>query len=349
MKYARRADVAMPASLNAEGSKAADERSRAMEFYANLTDSHNCRQPSNEFEVNPDAAATDCTHGSETFAGMPRLADSAKRSFSFRAYKGEDVKKALSELFKNKCAYCESEFSSVTSMHVEHYRPKQRIAGEPEHPGYWWLASTWENLLPACPMCNSGEYQEVHRLTDEEEYTQPFNGRAHRLGKLDHFPIKGARAMQASQVSAEVPLLIDPSATDPALHLEWVNEERSLVTARKDSSGAPDERGYTTYRVLGLNRQALVDKRTGIMLRVKKILQRVERDAIRAIQTQDPVARADLLKEIDDGIVDAESFTNSDQPYSMMAKTLVSQTLLRIAETLERAGSFSARSSGCLR
>lgn len=343
MKYAKRAEVAMPASLNAEGSKAADERSRAMEFYADLTDSHN------EVEVNPNAASKDLANDSGTFAGMSKPTDSAKRSFSFRAYKGEDVKQALSELFKNKCAYCESEFSSVTSMHVEHYRPKQRIAGEPNHPGYWWLASTWENLLPACPMCNSGEYQEVHRLTDEEEYTQPFNGRAYRLGKLDHFPISGPRAIHASQVSAEVPLLIDPSATDPSLHLAWVNEELSLVTAREDSSGARDELGYTTYRVLGLNRQALVDKRTGIMLRIKKILQRVERDAVRAIQTHDPIARADLLKEIEDGIVDAESFTNSDQPYSMMAKTLVSQTLLRIDETLESARSLSARSNGCQR
>ncbi|MEF9674035.1 hypothetical protein QNM99_25505 [Pseudomonas sp. PCH446] len=39
-------------------------------------------------------------------------------------------------------------------MDVEHYRPKGAVSEDASHPGYWWVAMDWDNLLPSCIDCN---------------------------------------------------------------------------------------------------------------------------------------------------------------------------------------------------
>jgi uncharacterized protein (TIGR02646 family) len=57
-------------------------------------------------------------------------------------YKQADIRVALNNIYKGKCAFCEQK-EEVT--HVEHYRPKKK---------YYWLAYSWDNLLMSCPSCN---------------------------------------------------------------------------------------------------------------------------------------------------------------------------------------------------
>src|SRR5688500_10656800 len=77
-------------------------------------------------------------------------------SFTYAAYKLPTVKEAIQTLFHGKCAYCESNYTNVHPVDVEHFRPKGRIVveGKPSKPGYYWLAARWENLLPSCIDCN---------------------------------------------------------------------------------------------------------------------------------------------------------------------------------------------------
>jgi hypothetical protein len=77
--------------------------------------------------------------------------------------------------FNGKCAYCETRITAFTP-HAEHFRPKGRVQDlkpnanddtlefvkivdedgeEIEHPGYFWLAYHWQNLLPSCEFCNT--------------------------------------------------------------------------------------------------------------------------------------------------------------------------------------------------
>lgn len=97
--------------------------------------------------------------------------------FSFSVYKHADVKERLEELFHGKCAYCESRYSSTRPMDVEHYRPKGRVAESEGHPGYYWLAAEWTNLLPSCIDCNRRRNQFDERLQDLRS-----------LRKQDQFP-----------------------------------------------------------------------------------------------------------------------------------------------------------------
>lgn len=54
---------------------------------------------------------------------------------------------ALAELFRRKCAYCESPIEHVSPAHIEHFAPKS--LSEYEHRAFDWL-----NWLYACPRCN---------------------------------------------------------------------------------------------------------------------------------------------------------------------------------------------------
>lgn len=73
----------------------------------------------------------------------------------------------LANVFYKKCAYCETPVGRSV-FHAEHYRPKGRVTAdkkkvkikndlgkEVDHPGYFWLAFHWKNLLPSCALCNT--------------------------------------------------------------------------------------------------------------------------------------------------------------------------------------------------
>ena len=119
-------------------------------------------------------------------------------------YKDVEVKKALEKLFHNKCAYCEGQSTSQGPWDVEHYRPKGRVKENSNHPGYYWLAYTWDNLLPSCTFCNQ-------RRIDQATWDDPVTGPA--AGKLDQYPLldEQDRAMDPdADLDKEKPLLLNP-------------------------------------------------------------------------------------------------------------------------------------------
>ncbi len=88
----------------------------------------------------------------------------------------------LDYTFHNKCAYCETPVVGFPGD-AEHFRPKGRVrirsaADDLEivtivdeqgdkiaHPGYFWLAYHWDNLLPACETCNRGGKNDLFPVT----------------------------------------------------------------------------------------------------------------------------------------------------------------------------------------
>jgi hypothetical protein len=107
-----------------------------------------------------------------------RLADPAIDKFRYKFTEGiwKDLKRWLFEhVFQRKCAYCESTLELDRYLgDAEHYRPKGNVTNKKnratrvrvvvkldngediDHPGYFWLAYDWRNLMPACSDCNSG-------------------------------------------------------------------------------------------------------------------------------------------------------------------------------------------------
>lgn len=165
--------------------------------------------------------------------------------------KDKVYKDAIPFLFKltnGRCAYCESKLPTQPPD-LEHYRPKGRVRedkgleGAEPHPGYWWLAYEWTNMLPSCIDCNRVRYH-------------PDGDNVTAAGKGDHFPIKGTRARTPEDsLENEVPLLLDP--LDPRCkwddHFEFSEDGR--IRARTEFA-------EETLKMLGLNlREQLVSLR----------------------------------------------------------------------------------------
>lgn len=159
----------------------------------------------------------------------------------------------LLEIFGGKCAYCETRITSNQPGDVEHFRPKGRVVGDDfkpvrtshpskgtiDHPGYFWLAYDWSNLLPSCIDCN--RYRK-HGVDDPQG-----------AGKADRFPVKGQHICDPQQLGTEQPFLIDPTKVQPSQHLEF-HPDGTV-------SGLTEE-GRRTIELFGLNlREGLVEAR----------------------------------------------------------------------------------------
>jgi uncharacterized protein (TIGR02646 family) len=177
-----------------------------------------------------------------------------QRRLQFTVYARPEVKAALNALFQGKCAYCETPLVSAVGD-IEQFRPKASVSEAPEHPGYWWLANSWENLLIACHYCN--------RMTKTEARD---GGRFELIGKHNRFPLidesQRAYSLEAD-LSLEQPLLLDPTVDDPASHLTFSDDGQVF---------SETERGNATISILGFNRLNLVEQRRSTAMRYRSLL-----------------------------------------------------------------------------
>lgn len=209
--------------------------------------------------------------------------------------------------FRGKCAYCECWLTDFQYGDIEHFRPKKGVTdmddrpvlvsnedGGPrvEHPGYFWLAYDWTNLLPSCQRCN-----------------QPGNERdgdaERRIGKRTRFPVAGRRAWKPDHdLREEKPLLINPVTEDPASHLA-VDVDTGVVVPQS-------ERGQACIDVFGLNvRDRLPEERLKSMNEIRGLL--VKHLYGGAEQRQECVAKLTRIKEGREGnhTLAARSFLTS--------------------------------------
>lgn len=164
-------------------------------------------------------------------------------------YNHDTVKEALSLLYHDKCAYCESKITSGAYLQVEHYRPKAKVDAKDlpngqVHKGYYWLGNEWSNLLFACQKCNQ------------------------QGAKGNRFPILGIRVLTHPQdlshyfilhqsMLDEIPLLLNPELVDPSDHLSI---DHVGVLHGKSGSGDISIQIYRLNRVdLIIERKKIID------------------------------------------------------------------------------------------
>jgi uncharacterized protein (TIGR02646 family) len=122
------------------------------------------------------------------------------------SYKADDIKVKLNNKYHGKCAYCEQ---IVEQIHVEHYRPKRK-RGKDSY-AYYWLAFSWDNLLLACPNCNSNK---GNKFKIEGSRVRFANNKTN---------IKNINSHSSKYDILEKPFMINPEVTDP---LGYINFSR---------------------------------------------------------------------------------------------------------------------------
>jgi hypothetical protein len=266
--------------------------------------------------------------------------DPKKGAFPFAAYKDDEVKRALEALFHGKCAYCETFFANSAPVDVEHYRPKGRVAEDTSHPGYWWLAMDWHNLLPSCIDCNRRRGQIVvgqgSSLQDLLRTSRTRTGHpTSQSGKQDSFPIAGARIpAESTNYAAEAALLLDPCRDDPETDLVFHIDHNNPLGLVLPTGGpaTPSPRGTTSIHTYGLNRLRLVQERTRLLRRLEFLGNIAVELSDMAAEIADPAVKDALPQGRSDAIVqrlrfladrtlaEMRSMAEPTEPFSALAR-----------------------------
>jgi hypothetical protein len=169
----------------------------------------------------------------------------------------------LDNVFNEKCAYCETPVVRAT-FHGEHFRPKGRVQfrdldqkklkrgltrqdwhpdapsrlSDVDHPGYFWLAYNWKNLLPSCEFCNTAagkkdqfpvgaQFVGIKRLTQAEIATLK-----EKIIQSPTWP--DLYYLQPDDLDAlEDRYLVHPYFDDPTEH--FVFDDSGMVAAKPES------------------------------------------------------------------------------------------------------------------
>ncbi|MFM9829001.1 MAG: hypothetical protein ACKVOB_09715 [Sphingomonas sp.] len=264
--------------------------------------------------------------------GAPAPAAPKKPSYDFKVYKDPAHKAALEKLFFGKCAYCETFYNATAPVDIEHYRPKGEVAEAPGHPGYWWLAMVWENLLPSCIDCNRKRNQLVPKQSSDlaDLYSNSIRLASGQSGKKDSFPIRdpATRATrEAMPVAAEDALLLNPCIHDPEAYLAWhFPADAPIALALPVANPVKALVAATSIHVYGLNRLGLVQERTRV-LRHLEVLGDVTLQLGHIVQDLDDLA---------DGMVPPDDRLDGPGPRSIARR--VDTLLTRMIDEMKALG-----------
>jgi uncharacterized protein (TIGR02646 family) len=171
-----------------------------------------------------------------------------------------DLNPHLASLRNRKCWYSES-LNPTADKNVDHFRPKNRVAEDPTHEGYWWLAFASSNYRYSSQWCNQ-------RRVDDESGTSG--------GKWDHFPLcsEYRARLEGDDIQLEIPELLDPVDPD-----DW-----KLLTFRPDGHPIPAmQEGTIEYRraaksidVYHLHCRELVEDRRTVASTIQRLVQDLE-------------------------------------------------------------------------
>ncbi|MFD4706964.1 hypothetical protein ACFWM3_19135 [Gottfriedia sp. NPDC058432] len=241
----------------------------------------------------------------ETQRAISHYSSKKTEEFNFIVYK--DVKEELVNMFNGKCAYCETKIVDTQYPHIEHYRPKGKIVGEPiKDPGYYWLASDWENLLLACQVCNGQEF------------------------KGNHFPLKVTANRvkdHTGNVENEEPLLINPC-------IEEHPEDHFRFTDNGEIIGI-DDLGKTSIEVYGLHRPNLIQSRFEHLLDINLHLDNLQ-TLINLMDGINEESKFDkVVAQIRNIIKHLKSFKNAEAKYAAMTRDFIDKRFIDLIHLLE--------------
>jgi hypothetical protein len=174
--------------------------------------------------------------------------------------------------------------------------------GEMNHPGYYWLAYEWDNLLPSCIDCN--------RFRKLGTTANPVVNKADAgAGKADRFPLENEalRTYIPGDECNEKSRLINPSEVDPADHFEFL-PNGSIVPK--------SPRGEATLKVFGLNeREDLLEARADAFGNALAVFNEWMNSIIRSPEQGKAFARR------------VNQMWSGAEPYSAVQRLAINQTL----------------------
>lgn len=185
------------------------------------------------------------------------ITDGLKKSARQKVWR--DLAKPLSILRKGKCWYSESK-NPTSDKDVDHFRPKNRVAEDPDHEGYWWLAFQWNNYRYSSQWCNQ------RRVDDGTDG-----------GKWDHFPVAPGsfRArLEGDNWKQEEVELLDPIDPEDWKLLTFL--PNGQPTPAKEKGTREHHRAATSILVYHLHCRELVVERKILASTIRQLVENME-------------------------------------------------------------------------
>ena len=166
----------------------------------------------------------------------------------------------LGKLRNEKCWYSESK-NSGSDKDVDHFRPKNAVAEDPNHEGYWWRAFDWLNYRYSCVWCNQ-------RRVDVINHTDG--------GKWDHFPIEGGfRAKKEGDDCDDEDIdLLDPIVRRDCELLTFSPDGRPVPAKEPDTQEY--RRAKASIWLYHLDRKEFVGDRRRLAGKIQRLIQYME-------------------------------------------------------------------------
>lgn len=251
----------------------------------------------------------------------------------YTVYADKKVRKLLVKMFHGKCAYCESKITAIYNGDIEHFRPKGKIQNaNPSRPGYFWLASEWENLLFACPFCNQTNTHEFRNGNNIEEAV---------FGKLDQFPLDtetyrlkythgiiyftdSATYKQVFDLEESERLLLNP-CKDDNIEKYFKFDDNGAIISNDGLTNFEERKAQTSIFTYALHRLPLTIAREEKIIQIKAQIRRVE---IAIKNYNDHLNSSDEKRIWFEGIMREEmtilkKFKDSNQEYAGLARYII--------------------------
>jgi len=156
----------------------------------------------------------------------------------------DSLKWTLKQIYHEKCAFCES-YIKNNFGDIEHFRPKNSSDKKTEKCdksySYYWLAFSWDNLLPCCSRCNGKKSNCFDIMGDRIKYDNEKLADLH--DKMESY-------------KEEKPKL---------LHPEYDSFESDIRFSKYGEIESDNERVNYTVKICDLNSEKLKDSRKTIV------------------------------------------------------------------------------------
>lgn len=154
----------------------------------------------------------------------------------------------LKIIYNNNCAYCERYGENYT---VDHFRPKDSVAEDKTHSGYYWLGYEWSNLIYVCDDCNEKHKRTKFPISKTRVADLAFNNITEITDLIKLFK---------NLNSTEEPLLLNPEEDDfdP---LDYIEIDRNGFCHPVKKNIRADK----TIKDCGIDRPELNSERNSVM------------------------------------------------------------------------------------
>lgn len=256
-------------------------------------------------KVTKDYAQTPSSLNSCTKNIQNALTEKGSHKFSNSIYASDTVKKSLNEIYKNKCAYCETDTTAGSVLQVEHYRPKAKVTEDSKHEGYYWLGYEWSNLMYSCSSCNrakSTSFPIDLQNGGKRIYNPPMTGL-----DLD----KTKYSANDNDLMNEKPLLLNPEEQN-------FNPETHLIIGPNGEIKGRTTRGNSTIQICKLDRKNLILARKKIVdIHLRNLMAAFYKYSLNEITKNELIVRIKVVIETIIQII------IENQPYTLLAKFML--------------------------